>query len=125
VKPLKKNPPIFIAGNLISKPLLQKNAKGQSFTYLTLVTNQFSYNQGHWDKTPYWHSVLVRGKTAETCSKCLNKGCPLAIEGFLENPKNKSLIIADSVHFLGLRTMAEQYGDFEEPPVAPKNSKED
>lgn len=98
---------IFIAGNLVRKPALHKNKNGKTFSFLKIATNRFSFNQGqgNWDKKTDWHSVLVWGKKAELCERFLEKGVPLAVEGFLENSKDdKTLVIAEDVHFLGLRT---------------------
>lgn len=96
---------IFIAGNLVRKPDLHKSKNGKPFSYLKIATNRFSFNQGNWDKKTDWHSVLVWGKKAELCERFLEKGVPLAVEGFLENTQdNKTTVIAEDVHFLGLRT---------------------
>ena len=96
---------IFIAGNLVRKPALHKNKNGKPFSFLKIATNRFSFNQGNWDKKTDWHSVLVWGKKAELCERFLEKGVPLAVEGFLENSQdNKTMVIAEDVHFLGLRT---------------------
>lgn len=96
---------IFIAGNLVRKPALHKNKNGKTFSFLKIATNRFSFNQGNWDKRTDWHSVLVWGKKAELCERFLEKGVPLAVEGFLENSQDKkTLVIAEDVHFLGIRT---------------------
>lgn len=96
---------IFIAGNLGRKPTLHKSKNGKTFSFLQIATNRMSYSNGNWDKKTDWHSVLVWGKKAEICERYLEKGAPLAVEGFLENQQdNKSTIIAEDVHFLGLKT---------------------
>jgi single-strand DNA-binding protein len=96
---------IFLAGNLVRKPVLHKNKNGKVFSFLKIATNRYSYNEGNWDKKTDWHSILVWGRKAELCERFLDKGTPLAIEGFLENGQNeKTLIIAMDVHFLGART---------------------
>ncbi len=96
---------IFIAGNLGRKPALHKSKNGKSFSFLQIATHRMSYNEGTWDKKTDWHSVLVWGKKAELCERYLEKGSALAVEGFLENQTdNKTTIIAEDVHFLGLRT---------------------
>jgi single-strand DNA-binding protein len=96
---------IFIAGNLANKPQLQTNKNGQVFSFLNIATNRFSYIEGQWNKRTHWHSVLVWGKRAEICEKYLEKGFPLAVEGFLDSTtENNTTIIAEDIHFLGLRT---------------------
>lgn len=96
---------IFLAGNLVKKPALHKNKNGKTFSFLKIATNRYSYNEGNWDKKTDWHSVLVWGRKAELCERFLEKGTPLAIEGFLDNGQSdKTLVIAMDVHFLGART---------------------
>ncbi len=96
---------IFLAGNIARKPALHKNKNGKVFSFLKMATNRFSYKEGQWDKKTDWHSILVWGKKAELCERFLDKGTPLAIEGFLENSEeDKTFIIAEDVHFLGVRT---------------------
>lgn len=96
---------IFLAGNLGRKPVLHKSKNGKTFSFLQLATHRMAYNNGSWDKKTDWHSVLVWGKKAEICEKYLEKGSPLAIEGFLEAQNdNRHTIIADDVHFLGFRS---------------------
>ena len=96
---------IFIAGNLASKPVVHKSKNGKPFSFLTIATNRFSLVDGHWSKKTYWHSILVWGKKAEICEKYLEKGFPLAVEGFLEETaEHKTTIVAEDLHFLGLRT---------------------
>jgi single-strand DNA-binding protein len=97
---------IFIAGNLARKPVLYKSKNGKPFSFLSVATNRFSLVEGHWNKKTAWHSILVWGKKAEICEKYLEKGVPLAIEGYLETSMdNKTTIVAEDLHFLGLRTM--------------------
>ena len=109
------NQKIFIAGNLANKPLLEKSEGGEPFTYLTLTTNRFSWVRGHWDRATDWHFVLVRGSSAEASHRYLEIGFPLAIDGYLA----KNIVIAEEVHFLGLRNIVEN------APAAPKKGTED
>jgi single-strand DNA-binding protein len=103
---------IFLAGNIVKKPALHKNKNGKTFSFLRMATNRFSYNQGKWDKRTDWHSILVWGKKAELCERFLDKGTPLAVEGFLENSQDdKIMVIAEDVHFLGIRTAQEKGGE--------------
>ncbi len=96
---------IFLAGNLVRKPKLHTNKNGKVFSFLKIATNRYSYNEGNWDKKTDWHSILVWGRKAELCERFLDKGTPLAVEGFLENGKDdKTLVVAMDVHFLGVRT---------------------
>jgi single-strand DNA-binding protein len=95
---------LFVAGNLEAKPVLRKNEAGRAFTTLVLATNRFSYRKGQWDRAYCWQTVLVWGPDAETCEKHLEKGSPLAVEGQWDARKN--LLIAETVHFLGLRAVS-------------------
>ena len=99
---------IFLAGNLGKKPTTHTNKNGKTFSYLQIATNRFSYLEGSWSKKTMWHSVLVWGKKAEICEKYLDKGAPLIVEGFLEEQHdNKQVVVAEDVHFLGLRNIGE------------------
>lgn len=111
---------IFLAGNLGKKPVVHRNKNGKIFSYLQIATNRFSYLDGTWSKKTLWHSVLVWGQKAEVCEKHLDKGSPLIIEGFLDDSQeNKATIIAEDVHFLGLRTIEEERDSKELPPITP------
>lgn len=106
---------IFIAGNLASKPVMRKSKNGKPFSFLSIATNRFSLVDGQWSKKTDWHSILVWGKKAEICEKYLEKGFPLAVEGFLESTsEHKTTIVAEDLHFLGLRTTAPSPSDTEE-----------
>ncbi len=99
---------IFIAGNLASKPVVHKSKNGKPFSFLSIATNRFSLVEGQWNKKTDWHSILVWGKKAEICEKYLEKGFPIAVEGFLETTsEHKTTIVAEDLHFLGLRTTPE------------------
>lgn len=96
---------IFIAGNLGQKPKIYKSKNGKTFSFLKIATNRFSFQDGEWNKRTLWHSVMVWGKKAELCEKYLEQGAPLAVEGFLESDdESQTTVIAEDVHFLGLRT---------------------
>jgi len=109
------NQKVFIAGNLANRPLLEKSETGEAFTYLTLTTNRFSWMRGHWMRVTDWHFVLVRGPSAEASHRHLEIGFPLAIDGYLA----KNVVIAEEVHFLGLRNIVES------TPAAPKKGTDD
>ncbi len=112
---------IFLAGNLVKKPALHKNKNGKTFSFLKIATNRYSYNEGNWDKKTDWHSVLVWGRKAELCERFLEKGTPLAIEGFLDNGQNdKTLVIAMDVHFLGARTSENSEISSSDAPAEPE-----
>lgn len=96
---------IFIAGNLTTKPVLHKSKNGKPYSFLSIATNRFSLEDGHWNKKTDWHSIIVWGKKAELCEKYLEKGFPLAVEGYLQTTlEHKTAIVAEDLHFLGLRT---------------------
>lgn len=112
---------IFLAGNLVKKPEVYKSKNGKPYSFLKIATNRYSYKEGVWNKKTDWHSILVWGKKAELCERWLEKGTPLAVEGFLENNTSlvegkyidKTLVIAEDVHFLGLRG----HGDMDREPM--------
>jgi single-strand DNA-binding protein len=68
---------IFILGRVGNQPVAQIAKSGESYTRLSIATN---YND-----TTEWHSVRVWGKQADSCSKYLQKGQGVMVEGYLSN----------------------------------------
>ncbi|MBY0316804.1 MAG: single-stranded DNA-binding protein [Bdellovibrionales bacterium] len=98
---------LFIAGNIGRSPVLQKSKNGKSYTFLSIATHRRSFNKESktWDEFTDWHSVIVWGTVAENCVRFLEKGSPIAVEAWLEvTAEGKTLIRAEEVQFLGVRT---------------------
>jgi single-strand DNA-binding protein len=93
---------VVLKGNLGNEPV-SKDISGTLICEFSLATKGFK------DKTD-WHSVKAFGKTAEICSKFLEKGAPALIQGSISYRKWKDKqgqdrwsteIIADRVELLG------------------------
>lgn len=102
---------VFLIGYLGADPELQTSKEGKSYVRLSLATH---YNRrldtGERENTTVWHRVTVWGKTAERCQSSLQKGVPLAVEGYLSrytysrddgSEVQATGIVAREVHFIG------------------------
>ncbi len=99
------NYPIFIAGSVARKPCLRMNRRGRSFVIITICTNRFSLVEGHWHKVTDRQTVLAWDEHAQLCKKYLEVGGVIAVDGYIElNDAGKPVIVAENLHFLGLRT---------------------
>jgi single-strand DNA-binding protein len=105
---------VVLTGNLTRDPELRATGNGLSVCKLGIACNTRRKNgsTGQWEEKPNFFRVTVFGAQAENCSKYLQKGRPVAIDGRLEwsqfegqdGQKRESVdIIADSVQFLGGR----------------------
>lgn len=68
---------IFILGRVGNQPVSQIAKNGESYARLSIATN--------YGDTTEWHNVLVWGKQADTCSKYLQKGQGVMVEGYLSS----------------------------------------
>lgn len=103
---------IFIAGNVVHKPTLRKNRRGRPFVVVTVCTNRFSLIEGHWYKMTDKHTVMAWDNNAQLCEKYLEIGGSLAVDGYIEVAEaGKPMIIAENLHFLGLRTTTDDLHD--------------
>lgn len=102
---------VVLTGNLTRDPELRATGNGLSVCKLGIACNTRRKNgsTGQWEEKPNYFRVTVFGGQAENCSKYLQKGRPVAIDGRLEwsqyednnGQKRESVdIIADSVQFL-------------------------
>lgn len=101
---------VFIAGNVEIKPTLRQNSRGRYFTIITVFTNRFSLVEGHWHRVIDRHTVIAWDDKAQLCEKYLEMGGSLAVDGHIEVLEaGKPRIIAENLHFLGLRTKIDGY----------------
>lgn len=105
---------VVLTGNLTRDPELRSTPGGLAICKIGIACNTRRKNgsTGQWEEKPNYFRVTVFGAQAENCSKFLQKGRPVAIDGRLEwsqyettdGQKRESVdIIADSVQFLGGR----------------------
>lgn len=103
---------VFISGRLGSDPELKKTHSGASYLRLSVAVHRRARiaDEGQQGiESTQWLPVVVWGTSAENCSKYLQKGSPILVEGFLDvrsfvkDGDKKSLfqITADRVQFLG------------------------
>jgi single-strand DNA-binding protein len=104
---------VILTGNLTRDPELRSTPGGMSVCSLRIATNSSLKDEsGQWVDKPNYFSVTVWGAQGENCSKFLEKGRPVAIDGRLDwreytdkdgNKREAIEIVADRVQFLGSR----------------------
>jgi len=107
---------VILIGNLTKDPELRYTPQGTPVASFRLAVN-YRYKQSDETKqeTIFIDSVVF-GKQAETCSKYLNKGSSVLVEGRLHErrwesngqQKSKFEVIAQSVRFLSKRVGLEE-----------------
>ncbi len=112
---------IILIGNLTKDPELRYTPQGTPVASFRLAVN-YRYKQSDEIKqeTMFIDNVVF-GKQAETCTKYLNKGSAVLVEGRLQErrwesngqQRSKFEVIAQSVKFLPKRESA-AHGSFEE-----------
>ena len=113
---------VFLMGYLGQQPEGRTSTNGKAYTVLSLATHRRNYSneseQAAEVKTQ-WFQVCVWGKQAETCSRYLEKGQGVMVEGYLnpyqtatkEGEKRYGLAInASHVEFLP-RTKGSEFAD--------------
>jgi single-strand DNA-binding protein len=117
---------VVIVGNLTRDPELRATAAGTSVCRLRVACNTRWRNSdsGEWDEKPNFFDVSVFGASAEACSRFLEKGRPVAVDGRLdwhewenaEGERRQAVgVVADNVQFLASRAGAEvDAGELEE-----------
>jgi len=76
---------VFILGNVTRQPEARALPSGQSVTSFGLATNRFyTDNTGQKKQEAEFHNVVAFGKLADICSRYLNKGSLVLVEGRLK-----------------------------------------
>lgn len=119
---------VTILGNLAAKPELRQTKSGTAVTTIRVATNEVSTDaDGARVEKTEWHSVVVFGKTAESCEKYLDKGRTVLVEGKLQtrewedkdgNKRYSTEILASSVQFVGKGDGGDEKGE-SAPATAP------
>jgi single-strand DNA-binding protein len=99
---------IILIGNLTKDPELRYTPQGTPVTTLRLAVNHRFKQGDEMKQDTMFIDNVVFGKQAETCSKFLNKGSSVLVEGRLQErrwesngqQKSKFEVIAQSVRFL-------------------------
>jgi single-strand DNA-binding protein len=114
---------IILVGHLSRDPALRYTPTGTAIATFSLATNH-RYKTGEtWHEEACFLDVVVFGRQAEPVGDYLHKGSQAIIEGRLRQrtwetadgqKRHKHEVVADRVHFLGVRT---QDAEAEMPPV--------
>ncbi|MBL7813150.1 MAG: single-stranded DNA-binding protein [Bacteroidetes bacterium] len=77
---------VRLIGNAGMNPVVRQFENGGKVANLSLATMEGRKDiQGNWVYNTSWHSLVFRGKQAETVEKLVGKGTKLAIEGKLNH----------------------------------------
>ena len=99
---------VFLTGCLGADPELKHSASGAPYVRLSMAVHKPSKEK---DGGTQWYRVMVWGQQAELCSRILNKGSRLLVEGHLDsynyenNGAKKTVVqvVGQRVQFLGSR----------------------
>lgn len=105
---------VTLVGNLGNPPELRQTTTGKAVANFSVATsNVFTNGEGEKKEETAWHRVVVWGQLAETCSKYLEKGSTVAVQGRLAyrewkdkegKDQHGTEIVAEDVQFLSSRS---------------------
>ncbi len=115
---------VFLAGRLTRTPEIRYTANSTPVLNFSLaVSRRYSDRSGNKREDVVFVDVIVWGKQAESCSKYLQKGSPVFVEGRLQfdtwenksgEKRNKISIVAQRVQFLPKSSRPSDQGDIED-----------
>lgn len=102
-------------GNLTKDPVCRDAGESKVCNF-SIAINEYHYNGGNKNQSTFFIDVECWNRQAENCTKFLNKGSKVAIEGKLKInswEKNgqkftKYICVSDRVHFLGQEDGSQQ-----------------
>jgi single-strand DNA-binding protein len=101
---------VFLLGNLVKDVDLKITGGGLSIASFTLAVNRSYKSNDEWQQEVAFLDITVFGKQAENCSKYLEKGQKVLVEGRIKQEswvsqegqnRSKLVVIAERVQFLG------------------------
>lgn len=103
---------VILIGNLTKDPELRYTPQGTPVTTFRIAVNSKYKQADDVKQETLFIDNVVFGKQAESCSKYLNKGSSVLVEGRLQErrwesngqQKSKFEVVAQSVRFLGKRS---------------------
>ena len=108
---------VILIGNLGKKPELRQTNSGLAVTSLSVATSERRKGpDGQYNNQTEWHNVTVFGNQAENCSKYLDKGRQIYVEGRIQtrkwqdkdgNDRRSVDIVANDVRFLSSKGNAD------------------
>ena len=109
---------VILIGNLTKDPELRYTPQGTPVTTFRIAVNSKYKQSDDANQETLFLDSVVFGKQAEPCSKYLNKGSSVLVEGRLRErrwesngqQKSKFEVIAQSVKFLGKRSGTQDTG---------------
>ncbi len=118
---------VILIGNLTKDPEVRYTPTGTAVANFRLAVNH-RYRQGEEKKEEVCYiDIVVFGKEAESCGQYLNKGKGVIVDGRLQErrwetedgqKRSKHEVVADRVHFLGVRTQGAEAAMPPEDPDA-------
>ncbi len=102
---------VILMGRIGKSLELKKSESGVHYAHISLATNVYRAKEEH----TIWHRVVVFGTQAHACSRYLDKGSLVMIEGLLDQShyidkngvkKYTTNVVASRVTFIGSGTMA-------------------
>ena len=103
----------ILLGNLGKDPESRVLSSGSTVCKFSLATSESYLKDGERVETTEWHNIVVWGKQGEACSRYLQKGRPVYVEGRIQTrswddgatgeKKYMTEIVASKVVFLGGR----------------------
>lgn len=101
---------VILIGHLGADPELKNTSSNRAVCSLSVATNEYTGKGDKRQERTEWHRVTVWGDQAEHCSKYLEKGRSVYVEGRLQTrswedkdgkKRYSTDIVADRVVFLG------------------------
>lgn len=101
---------VTLVGRIGADPELKQGKSGKPYVSMNVATHFSKPNAiGERESVTTWHRVTAFGKTAERCSRKLQKGSSVAIEGYLSRSEREESdgrkryfvdIVAQQVEFI-------------------------
>lgn len=122
---------IILIGNLTKDPELRYTPQGTPVTTLRIAVNHKYKQADEMKQETMFIDNVVFGKQADSCSKYLNKGSSVLVEGRLQErrwesngqQKSKFEVIAQSVRFLSKKAgMPESVSGAESDMIPPEET---
>jgi len=108
---------VLLMGNLTRKPELRQTTSGRAVSDIGLATNRvYKDSQGNEIKDTVFLDIEVWGKTAENCTKYLDTGSPILVDGRLKLDKwekdgqkhSKLKVVSNKITFMGSKKQSSQ-----------------
>jgi len=122
---------VILVGRLRDKPILRYLARSERpVAHFDLATNELVYDPSKNEsrRRAEWHRIIAWGKLAEFCSKYLDRGRQILVEGKLRSrtwegrdglKRRTTEIEARTIILLGKREEAEAAAEIAEPEAFP------